>query len=330
MTKAKKARVIVASAVANPKGRTATAAAKKPSKVKIKVANNAQHGKLSGVFQDLSTQHEALDTSTGEIADLIMDIENQVNNGQFTADAAKTLASDLKAAQKMMKDVLKASTTLTKALTKIQSSAQKGQVAPDNVIDLTIPKSAKSLTSMSNDDKYDAIVGDEDDERSFVNSQAIMTVEYAEITADGSLRMHPMEGSEPDDAGKTQKTLQALFDAWCKAYKAKSTNAKTGGKGMEPWAVEMAAIVKKTITKVDTGISGMGSSDGAWVRDVEGAKIRKALKSAGFKVKQHEGAPDGGWLIFSKESPKKGIYDMVSDEEENMEILSWFNEETKK
>jgi hypothetical protein len=106
--------------------------------------------------------------------------------------------------------------------------------------------------------------------------------------------------------------------------------------GLHPWAKEMEVILKKIAPRINTGFSGMGSSDGEAgpLKDCE--KMIDAFTKAGYKIKgklnPKKNDEDNLVTIFSKKDKTKGIY-IIGEDPNNPDdpprscSIYWFDEE---
>lgn len=64
----------------------------------------------------------------------------------------------------------------------------------------------------------DAIFGEDEGDKSFIQNQTIVTVEYVDLKGK-TLYVYPMMDTDPDMSEATQKRLQKAFDTWCAGLK---------------------------------------------------------------------------------------------------------------
>jgi hypothetical protein len=96
---------------------------------------------------------------------------------------------------------------------------------------------------------------------------------------------------------------------------------------MESWAVPMAELIHSVDPKIQTGLGGMASQDGCYIKDSTGEKIAEVFSAAGYTVISAQ--LHYSITVCSKEGPDKGFYiEPTEDEEETglNVVIFWFDE----
>lgn len=83
--------------------------------------------------------------------------------------------------------------------------------------------------------------------------------------------------------------------------------AEASNDKLDPWAEEMAKIIRTVVKNPDTSFGGMGS-DGMFLSKAKTQKVIDAFIAAGYKKELQDGSNKVGEFFRSKMKAKCGVY----------------------